>query len=111
MKFRLPIAVATALALSGCFLNAPGSTGAKLSMQAKESKVQVMTRTFSLTQNKGLSKATESFKQLAVALQSAFGAAAMPSNRTSVGDTATAVRTAGMRAAYKVSGVADLGDS
>lgn len=114
MKSRMPVAVATALALSGCFLNAPGATGGKVAMQTKVAKVQVMTRTFSLTKNQGLSKATESFKQLASALQSAFSATAMPATspkRYCVEDAFTAVRAAGMRATYKVSGVADFGDA
>jgi hypothetical protein len=112
MKYRIPVAVTTALALSGCFLNAPGAT-TKVAMQTKVSKVQVMTRTFSLTKNQGLNKATESFKQLAGSLQSAFGAfATAPSGKvTTAADAAVAVRTAGLRATYKVSGIADFGDA
>jgi hypothetical protein len=70
-----------------------------------------MTRTFSLSKNAGLNKATQSFQQLAGVMQSALLASALTSSsrRPSAQATVSRLRAAGMRAAYKVSGVADMG--
>lgn len=119
MRHRISIAVATALILTGCAL--PGASGGKLTMQTKVTKVQSMTKTFSISKNAGLNKAALSVKELATALRGAFaiGATAVAPNaagligsRARAHDLDTALsglRAAGMRATYQVSGVADHG--
>jgi hypothetical protein len=120
MNFRIPVAVALAFALVGC--TNPNGTGGKVPMQTKVTKVQAMTKTFSISKNTGLNKAAQSVKELATALQSAFGAGAGviapgganlsgTSRRYAVEDGLVALRAAGMRATYQVSGVADYGDA
>jgi hypothetical protein len=124
MMYRLPAALAASLALSGCILplsGLPGSPvkavtpGSTVTMQARVAKVQTMTRTFSVAKNPGLSKAATSFKELATALQSAFssssGAMARRASAYSVEEAVTSVRSAGMKATYQVTGMADHGDA
>ncbi|MFN3431946.1 MAG: hypothetical protein ACK46X_18600, partial [Candidatus Sericytochromatia bacterium] len=114
MRHRFPVAVATALILTGCAL--PGSSGGKVPLQTKVVKVQAMTKTFSVSTNPGLNKAAMSVKELATALRGAFavGAGALaPTGAASVDMTAAlgGARAAGMRAAYELSGVANQGDA
>jgi hypothetical protein len=124
MIYRLPVALATTLALSGCILplsGFPGSPvkavtpGSTVTMQTRVAKVQTMTRTFSVAKNPGLSKAATSFKELATALQSAFasssGALSRKPGNYSVEDAVTSVRAAGMKATYQVTGMAEQGDA
>ena len=123
MTHRIPVALATALALSGCILpmsGKPGATGSTMTgntvtMQARVAKVQTMTRTFSVAKNPGLSKAATSFKELATALQSAFasssGAVSRRPGAYSVEEAVTSVRAAGMKATYQVTGMAEHGDA
>lgn len=119
---RLPVALAISLALSGCALPLSGFPGSKaltpgstVTMQTRVAKVQTMTRTFSVAKNPGLSKAATSFKELATALQSAFasssGALSRKPGNYSVEDAVTSVRAAGMKATYKLTGMAEQGDA
>ncbi|MNS17555.1 hypothetical protein D3C72_492320 [compost metagenome] len=118
MRHRIPVAVATALMLTGCAL--PGGSGAKVPMQTKVVKVQAMTKTFSVSKNAGLNKAAMSVKELATALRGAFalGAVAVSPGGAGLSGGARALdleaalggmHAAGMRATYQLSGVADQG--
>jgi hypothetical protein len=110
MTHRMPVALLTALALSGCMAKGVGPTSGKVAMQTKVSKVQVMTKTFSLSQNQGLNKAAQSFKTLAGSLQSVFASALTPSKATPA-QLETALRVAALRAAYKTAGVSEMGSA
>jgi hypothetical protein len=124
MNYRLPVALAAALAVSGCMLPLPGlsgspvkavTPGSTVTMQTRVAKVQTMTRTFSVAKNPGLNKAAASFKELATALQSAFasssGVSARRAGAYSVEEAVDSVRAAGMKATYRVTGMADHGDA
>ncbi len=119
---RLPAALATAIAITGCMLGSPASTGpgkeGRLTYQAKVKKVTTLTRSLSLENNDGLKRASESIQRLVEALSgiARSSATSVPTSEVAVARyqlrrAAGEFADAGSQATFELAGIEKMGEA